>query len=469
MKKLVILLLIIFIPGIVYGSINESLILETDSSNLNIDDAFKVDIKLSDVTEVYALHIKINFNPVYVKITNSQIELSNELKDKQHFVARNYVDNNNGVAELMLTLLGNQESLSSNFTIGSLNFKCIKKGSTDISIEYSYLLDKNGIAIKHDTNNITLKINEKTKYNTQKSNYQEVYIIGENEKIITIGNNLILFIPDGTFPDNTKLSIKVIASSSKYNYNIYDITSDKYLNGNVKLSFDITKFNEQPIGIYYYNEDKEEWIYLSDKIENKFITTWVNHFTKFTVLKNDNYKKYKDIDNNWAKDYIKHLTSMGIVNGINDDYFQPNRYITRSEISKLLSLALGLKNYKQTANFEDLDSIPNWVYTHVMSLTEKGIIKGYDDNTFRPNLNLTRIELAVMLDRILGEYISNKNYEMFVDNVDIPDWGRESIYRMRALGILEGYEDNTFKPNNYVTRAEVCKVVYQMLKVLKII
>ncbi|KPU27440.1 hypothetical protein TR13x_05050 [Caloranaerobacter sp. TR13] len=469
MKKLMILLLIIFIPSFAYSSINEGLLLETSSTNLSVNNTFKVNVKLSDISNVYALHIKINFNPTYISSNNTEIILPKELKNRQYFAARNYVDNNNGVAELMFTLLGNEKSLSSDLTIGSLNFKCIKKGNTDISIEYSYLLDKNGLSIKHDTNNITMKINEKTKYNLQKNNYQEVHIIGKTEKTINIGNNLILFVPSKAFPDNTKLSIKVITSNSKNNYNIYDITSDKKINGNVKLSFDITNFNQQPIGIYYYNEDREKWIYLGDKIENNFITTWVNHFTKFTVLKNNNYKEYKDINDNWAKDYVKYLTSMGIVNGIEDAYFQPNRYITRSEISKLLNLALGLKNYKQTANFKDLDSIPNWAYTHVMSLTEKGIIKGYDDNTFRPNINLTRTELAVMLDRILAEYTSNKDYEIFADDIDIPDWGRDSIYKMKALGILEGYEDNTFKPNNYVTRAEVCKVIYQMLKVLKII
>lgn len=103
----------------------------------------------------------------------------------------------------------------------------------------------------------------------------------------------------------------------------------------------------------------------------------------------------------WAAPYIKAVYGSGIMNGKSDDggvtlYFDPNSSVTRAEAMTMLNRILQIEDYSETA-FADDDDIPEWARDGITKLVSAGIVKGYSDNTVRPNNSITRAEGMVML------------------------------------------------------------------------
>ena len=99
----------------------------------------------------------------------------------------------------------------------------------------------------------------------------------------------------------------------------------------------------------------------------------------------------------------------------------------------------------------------------VYLLVSKGIFKGYDDGSFDPNGVITREQLALVLSRSLAKTPENLSEIRFNDVHKISDWSKEAIKVMLTLKIVNGYEDQTFRPQKTVTRAEACTMMYKFL------
>ena len=105
--------------------------------------------------------------------------------------------------------------------------------------------------------------------------------------------------------------------------------------------------------------------------------------------------------------------------------------------------------------FYDLDS-NHVAYEPISALTKLNIIQGYDDGTFKPDANLTRGQAAAIINRQLKKNPSKLNYFN-----DVPTNSRfaKDIAAIRELGIIQGFSDGTFRPNNTMTRAEMAVIV----------
>jgi hypothetical protein len=102
-----------------------------------------------------------------------------------------------------------------------------------------------------------------------------------------------------------------------------------------------------------------------------------------------------------------------------------------------------------------------WYNTMVDTLAEMGIIKGYPDGTFRPNAYITRAEFAAIAARFDSTDITGKT-ATFSDIAT--SWAKDEIVRTAVLGWTNGYPDGTFRPQNDITRAEVATLVNRVLK-----
>lgn len=105
-----------------------------------------------------------------------------------------------------------------------------------------------------------------------------------------------------------------------------------------------------------------------------------------------------DIYNHWAKNNITRAVQLGITKGYENQTFQPNRNITRAEFCKFVVAALGhepASDYQ--LNFTDSGSIPAWSRGFVSTAVEKGLISGYSDGSFRANREITRQEMAAII------------------------------------------------------------------------
>lgn len=123
-------------------------------------------------------------------------------------------------------------------------------------------------------------------------------------------------------------------------------------------------------------------------------------------------KSFADVANHWSKADVELLANKLVVDGVTDTTFQPDRNITRAEFAALVVRALGLSSSSAANQFSDVKS-GSWYAETVATAVKAGIIDGYEDGTFRPDAQITREELAAMSIRAL-------NYADVATNVSDP-------------------------------------------------
>ena len=158
----------------------------------------------------------------------------------------------------------------------------------------------------------------------------------------------------------------------------------------------------------------------------------------------------QDIKGHWAYDSIKQFIEKGYINGYEDKTFKPNNSITRAEFVKIINKVFNFTEQGKE-NFKDIE-IGAWYYADICIGVNAGYINGYEDGTFRPNEAITREEAASIISTITNLY-GNSNLK-FVDDNKIASWAKSSVYALAEAKIMTGYEDNTFRPKNKITRAE---------------
>lgn len=226
--------------------------------------------------------------------------------------------------------------------------------------------------------------------------------------------------------------------------------------------------------IYYYNETQKRWIYVGGTANpDGSVTVNVKHFTKFAVL---DYKPvtFPDMAGHWALPYTDRLTGMNVIQGFEDGKFRPEQTVTRAQFAKLIVEALGLRATASSTSFADDNQIPSWAKGSIAAAVQAGIIHGYEENgrlLFKADQTITRAEMAVMMSRALAanEFKADAvNNAAFKDTSIIPDWAQSSVKAAAASGILNGYEDQTFRPSLGATRAESSAMIYKLLEALNI-
>lgn len=148
--------------------------------------------------------------------------------------------------------------------------------------------------------------------------------------------------------------------------------------------------------------------------------------------------------------------------GYPDRTFKPEGKMAREEVTVMFARLLTAKmvlDTKYDAGFYDVLPI-KWSKDQIGYMREKGIVKGYLDGSFKPDQPVTRAEFAAMASRF--DNLSDGGNMKFSD-VDSNYWAAKYIYSAAKKGWVKGYEDGTFRPNQFITRAEVVAVTNRML------
>lgn len=129
-----------------------------------------------------------------------------------------------------------------------------------------------------------------------------------------------------------------------------------------------------------------------------------NTTSVYTLI--ENFQTFKDVDGgkSWAEDYVEKLASRMIVKGVNSEEYKPSNFITRGEFAALLSRGLGISAADLNKKvFKDVttDQAAN-KNGEVYAAVEAGIIQGYEDGTFRPYDRITRDQAAIMISRAIA-------------------------------------------------------------------
>ncbi|MDF2669090.1 MAG: hypothetical protein K0R67_1396 [Paenibacillus sp.] len=163
-----------------------------------------------------------------------------------------------------------------------------------------------------------------------------------------------------------------------------------------------------------------------------------------------------DSQGHWAEQQLAAWLSKGYIQGYEDGSLRPDNPIKRGE---LLALINRLNELKDTAavTFNDVP-VDHWAYSEVAKAVKAGYIEGYEDNSIRIDNPISRQELAVMVARLLKLSVSpdsTASADKFMDAASMPDWSKQQIGVLASIGVINGYEDGSFKPAGLVTRAEV--------------
>jgi len=176
---------------------------------------------------------------------------------------------------------------------------------------------------------------------------------------------------------------------------------------------------------------------------------------------------FKDVNSNyWAKDLIeKWGNTYQVVKGYADGTFKPSQYISRAEFAKLLANVIGEISIDAGINFKDIKKT-DWYYSALNSLSR--YITGYNDQTFKPNKNITREEAAVICAKVFGiDQINDNNVlSAFKDADELSSWSRNYVAALVQKNYIKGYPDNTFKPKKFITRAEALSILDNIIGLL---
>ncbi|MDO4815443.1 MAG: S-layer homology domain-containing protein [Bacillota bacterium] len=175
---------------------------------------------------------------------------------------------------------------------------------------------------------------------------------------------------------------------------------------------------------------------------------------------------FTDIAGSGYHDYIVAAANAGIINGYPDNTFKPKAEVTRAQFITMLYRSVGSPAVTGTLNFADKASIAAAYQDAVIWGVENGIIAGYGDNTFRPNQNITRAQMATFIYRYL------KNVEgcdfgvvpeiSFADKDSIASPYVEAVSAIVSAKIMNGTSATTFAPNATANRGMAATVIFRV-------
>ena len=180
---------------------------------------------------------------------------------------------------------------------------------------------------------------------------------------------------------------------------------------------------------------------------------------------------FVDMTAHWADLYTTYLYDMGVVQGVESTaglLFQPDKNITRGEFALMVArwMGLDLASYTDvTLPFADLDTTPSWCVDAMKAMYAEGILKGSLDNGVlmgRATASISRAEAMTILGRIQGKGYVSQALTDFTDAASVPAWSLSYVESLVGQGIISGY-NGLLRPNDPVTRAEVCKMLFYLL------
>ncbi|MGG1554425.1 S-layer homology domain-containing protein [Paenibacillus ferrarius] len=295
-------------------------------------------------------------------------------------------------------------------------------------------------------------------------------------------------VPSGAIDSAIRITVEKLANPSslpvetgtKLVGDVYEIKKDQV--GSFNKAIQITlPFNtngldlkQTKVSLYWFNEETRKWVQLDnvnvDPVSGT-VTGSVTHFTKFAVLATPKEEakpgtggtELSDMKGHWAEASIRGLIGAGAISGYPDGTFRPEKRITRAEFVSILVKALKLNTAGSGKVFADTAN--HWAQPVIAAAAAQGIVSGYSDAAFGPDDVITREQMAVMLVHALHVTKGAASVASFTDSAAISAWAQEAVMALTSRGLLNGYEDGTLRPQGETTRAEATTLIWRALQV----
>ncbi|CAK4839794.1 unnamed protein product [Aphanomyces euteiches] len=296
-------------------------------------------------------------------------------------------------------------------------------------------------------------------------------------------------VPAGAMDSNFQVTVDIVSNTSilpidsalQLVSEVYEIKKDK--DGEfskpvfITLPFDKTKvdFAKLTAGVYWLNEQTHKWVSLDSlKVDegNGTASGSVNHFTKFAVLALDKAKTEQpqtneaDFADIKGRWYEANVRELVKLGAING--YPDNTFKPDANITRAEFVTVIVKAFQlgEQAGKTFADTETHWAKRAIETAAAAGIVAGYSDSSFRPDDFITREQMAAIVVRAAKLAATDKSVN-FQDSSDISDWARTALATATAQGMINGYEDGTVKPKANTTRAEAATVILRALQAKK--
>ena len=181
-------------------------------------------------------------------------------------------------------------------------------------------------------------------------------------------------------------------------------------------------------------------------------------------------EKFSDVSKDaWYYKYVDFVADEGYFVGTSDTTFSPEMTMTRAMFVVVMAALEGVKVDNNVAPFADVPA-NTWYSGAVAWAAKNGVIAGVGDNKFAPNAEITREQMAVIMNAYVDwhseehgeDHETDAKVKTFADKASVSSWAVEAVDNCRGWGLIAGAPDGKFYPQNNASRAEVATVVYNL-------
>lgn len=244
----------------------------------------------------------------------------------------------------------------------------------------------------------------------------------------------------------------------------------------ITLPFDKQKvdFNKSDVGLYWLNEQTKKWVKLDNlqlDLESGTVSGTVTHFTKFAVLVSDKIVAPTPSQDVNFVDMKGHWAEASIrdlikLGAING--YPDNTFKPDSKITRAEFVTIIVKAFQLQAEVGKVfgDTKTHWANEAIATASALGVVNGYNDGNFGPDEMVTREQVAAIVVR--AAHLSEAEMSVnFSDGAKVSTWARPALGAAIAEGLLKGYTDGTLKPQGSTTRAEAATIILRALALKK--
>ena len=177
-----------------------------------------------------------------------------------------------------------------------------------------------------------------------------------------------------------------------------------------------------------------------------------------------NASQFVDFPTGWSKEAMTFSVDNGLINGKSATKIEPQANLTRAEMATIINRAFGSEVVCDISSYTDVK--PNdWFYTEMQKAVNMQTFQGDGNGKLRPNDFITREEVMTVLARaIVLETADYSPLNRFSDNASVSDWAKPYVTSLVAGGYVDGYEDGTVRPGDKITREEFAQLMYNIFK-----
>lgn len=177
---------------------------------------------------------------------------------------------------------------------------------------------------------------------------------------------------------------------------------------------------------------------------------------------------FDDMQTHWAQAAVLDVANRGWMVGTSTGAFTPDAPLTRAEAAVILVRALGLTGDAGTAaaSFNDVPAA-HWARQEIALAKQHGLIQGISSDLFAPDQPITREQMAALLSRVVNVPSTGGAAKASFSDVPEGSWSYAAIAAMSRMGVVDGFANGTFRPQAFLTRAEMAALLSRIAPQLK--